>query len=111
MVVCKWVVCKWILLCRFSHVPLFATPWAVTHQAPLSWDSPSKNTGVVCHSLLQGIFPTQGYNSLLLHWLVILYKLSYEGSPNRFASIDAEKAFDKIQNSHMMKKTLSKMGI
>ena len=73
MVVCKWVVCKWILLYRFSHVPLFATPWAVTHQSPLSWDSPSKNTGVVCHSLLQGIFPTQGYNSLLLRWPVILY--------------------------------------
>ena len=26
------------------------------------WDSPGKNTGVGCHSLLQGIFPTQGSN-------------------------------------------------
>ena len=25
-------------------------------------DSPSKNTGVDCHALLQGIFPTQGSN-------------------------------------------------
>ena len=24
------------------------------------WDFPGKNTGVGCHSLLQGIFPTQG---------------------------------------------------
>ena len=24
------------------------------------WDSPGKNTGVDCHALLQGIFPTQG---------------------------------------------------
>ena len=24
------------------------------------WNSPGKNTGVGCHSLLQGIFPTQG---------------------------------------------------
>ena len=24
------------------------------------WDSPGKNTGVGCHFLLQGIFPTQG---------------------------------------------------
>ena len=55
------VVCKWVLLSCFSRVPLFETPWAVTHQAPLSWDSPGKNTGVCCHSLLQGIFPTQGY--------------------------------------------------
>ena len=35
------------------------------------WDSPGKNTGVGCHALLQGIFPTQGLNPslfFLLHW-------------------------------------------
>ena len=26
------------------------------------WDFPGKNTGVDCHSLLQGMFPTQGLN-------------------------------------------------
>ena len=31
------------------------------------WDSPDKNTGVGCHFLLQGIFPTQGWNPGLLH--------------------------------------------
>ena len=31
------------------------------------WDSPGKNTGVGCHFLLQGIFPTQGLNSGLPH--------------------------------------------
>ena len=30
------------------------------------WDSPDKNTGVGCHALLQGIFPTQGLNLRLL---------------------------------------------
>ena len=30
------------------------------------WDSPGKNTGVGCHFLLQGIFPTQGSNLSLL---------------------------------------------
>ena len=29
------------------------------------WDFPGKNTGVGCHSLLQGIFPTQGLNPTL----------------------------------------------
>ena len=29
-------------------------------------DSPGKNTGVGCHALLQGIFPTQGSNPCLL---------------------------------------------
>ena len=35
------------------------------------WDFPGKNTGVGCHFLPQGIFPTQGSNSslfCLLHW-------------------------------------------
>ena len=31
------------------------------------WDSPGKNTGVGCHFLLQGIFPTQGLNPGLPH--------------------------------------------
>ena len=37
------------------------------------WDTPGKDTGVGCHSLLQGIFPTQGSNPHflhLLHWQV-----------------------------------------
>ena len=33
------------------------------------WDSPAKNTGVGCHALLQGIFPTQRLNPRLLHLL------------------------------------------
>ena len=32
-------------------------------------DSPGKNTGVVCHALLQGISLTQGSNSHLVHLL------------------------------------------
>ena len=44
-------------------------------------DAPGKNTGVSCHALLQGIFPTQGSNSGLSHCRQILYQLSYQGSP------------------------------
>ena len=33
------------------------------------WNSPGQNTGVGRHSLLQGIFPTQGLNLYLLHFL------------------------------------------
>ena len=39
-----------------------------------------QNTGVGCHFLLQGIFPTQELNSGPLHCRQILYQLSYEGS-------------------------------
>ena len=45
------------------------------------WDSPGKNTGVDCHSFLQGIFPTQGFKPGLLHCRQILYLLSDQGSP------------------------------
>ena len=40
-------------------------------------DSAGKNTGVGCHSLLKGLFPTQGSNSGLPHCMRILYQLSY----------------------------------
>ena len=36
-----------------------ATPWTVAYQAPLSMGFSSKSTGVGCHFLLQGIFPTR----------------------------------------------------
>ena len=45
------------------------------------WNSPGKNTGVGCHSLLQGIFLIQGLNLGLLHCRQILYCLSHQGSP------------------------------
>ena len=44
------------------------------------WNSPGKNTGVGSHSLLQGIFMTQGLNLGLLHCRQILYHLTYQGS-------------------------------
>ena len=44
-------------------------------------NSPGKNTGVSCHTLLQGIFPTQGSNPGLPHCRQILYQLSHQRSP------------------------------
>ena len=41
------------------------------------WNSPGKNTGVGCHSFLQGVFPTQGLNG------VSCLDLSHQGSPNK----------------------------
>jgi len=53
---------------------------------PCPWNSPGKNIGVGSHSLLQGIFPTQGSNPGLLHCRQILYHLSHQGSP-RFTAV------------------------
>ena len=45
----------------------------ISHQAPLSMWFPSQNTRVSCHFLLQGTFPTQGFNLYLLLGRWILY--------------------------------------
>ena len=60
-----------------SLVQLFAIPWTVAHQDPLSRGSPGTNTGMGCHSLLRGIFSTQGLNLGLPHCRQILYHLSH----------------------------------
>ena len=54
------------MLNRFSHVRLAATLWTIAAKLLCLWDSPGKNTGMGCHFLLQGIFPTQGLNLHLL---------------------------------------------
>ena len=64
-----------------SHVRLFATLWAVGHQAHLSMDSLGKNTRVGCHAQLQSVFPTQGLNLGLLHCRQILYHWAIREAP------------------------------
>ena len=66
-VCCFFIAC---VLSWFSCVWLFATLWNVAARLLCPWNSPGKNTGVGSHSLLQGIFPTQGLNLGFLHWQV-----------------------------------------
>ena len=47
------------------------------------WDSLGKSTGVGCHFLLQGIFPTQGSNPGLPHCRQTPCPLSHQGSGSR----------------------------
>ena len=56
----KW---KWQLLSRVA-------PWTVACQAPLSVGFSGNSIGVGSHSLLQGIFPTQGSTSVSL-WTIV----------------------------------------
>ena len=61
--ICKTYV--YVCVCMLSHfscVQLFVTYalWLAILLCP--WNSPGKNTGVDCHALLQGIFPSQGLN-------------------------------------------------
>ena len=61
----------WMSVCSVLHCAwLFVTPWTAAHQAPLSMGFSRQKTRVGCHSPLQGISPTQGWNLhlCLLHW-------------------------------------------
>ena len=49
-----------MLLSHFSHVQLFATPWTVAHQAPLSMGFFRQEYWRGCHALLQGDLPNPG---------------------------------------------------
>ena len=58
---------------------LFATPWIVACTKLLRpWDFQGKSTGVGCHFLLRGAFPTQGSNPGLSHCRQTLYRLSHQ---------------------------------
>ena len=53
------------MLCVFSIVSNCLQPCGLKLTRLLCpWDFPGKNTGVGCHFLLPGIFPTQGSNPL-----------------------------------------------
>ena len=76
-----WSICFYVSVCVLvSHVQLFVTPLTVAHQTSLSMEFSRQNNVVGCHSLLQGVFPTQGSNLGLLYCMWILYHLSYQGS-------------------------------
>ena len=65
-----------------SNARLFVTPWTVALQAALSMGFSRQ---AYCHSLLQGIFPTQGWNLrllCLLHCKQIFYPLRLQGNPS-----------------------------
>ena len=78
-----------------SRVRLFATAMDFK---PARLLCPDKDTGVGCHFLLQGIFPTRGSNRHLLHCRPILYQLSYEGSPkSTIVQLEKKKTNQKNQ--------------
>ena len=63
-----------------SHFWLSVTPRTVARLL-CPWESTGKNTGVGCHSLLQGNCRTQESKSCLRHCRQILYHLSHQGLP------------------------------
>ena len=65
-----------------SPVQLLVTPKTIQPAKLLClWNSPGKNPGVGCHSILQGIFPTQRLNLGLPHCRQILLPSEPPGKP------------------------------
>ena len=64
--ICSRVKWKMNWLVAQSH-PTLCNPMYCNIGLLCPWNSPGKNTGVDCHSLLQEIFPTQESNPGLLH--------------------------------------------
>ena len=78
--------CVCMCVCVLIHVRL-CNPMDSTSSSRFlrPWDSPGKNTGVGCHFLLQGIFPTHRWHPSLLHlrhWQVDSFPPHCLGSPS-----------------------------
>ena len=69
--------CGGLVVQLLSHVRLLQSCGLQPARLLCPWDFPGKNTGVGCHFLLQGIFPTQELNLGLLHCRQITYQQSY----------------------------------
>ena len=78
-----------------SYLTLLQPTYTGIRWAPLFMELPSKNTGVACHFLLQGIFPTQELNPRLPHWQDSL-PLSHPGGPfhNHIFLIKMSKSYE-----------------
>ena len=64
-----------VCVCQLASVVPDTLPcYGLEHTRLLKpWNSPGKKTGVSCHDLLQGIFPTQRSNLHILHCRWILH--------------------------------------
>ena len=73
-----WCACASVL----CYVLPFVTPRLWSPRLLCPWSFLGTNTGVGCHFLLLGIFPTQGSNPCLLPWYVGSLPLSQLENPN-----------------------------
>ena len=82
------VVIHMVVVYLLSHVWLLRPHGLWPARLLHPWHFSGKTTGVGCHFLLQGIFPTHGSNSGLLHCRQILYWLSQRLSVVNEAQVD-----------------------
>ena len=93
----NWLLCLSCVIVVFVYslncVRLLWPPELYPARLLCPWDFPGKNTGVSCHFLLHGFFPTQGLKPPFLHCRQILYHWAWffsTGSTylyNQFSSV------------------------
>ena len=90
-----WTKLNWTESVTYSVCPTLCSP---NDCSVCPWNSPGKHTGIDGHSLLQGIFLTQGSNPGLLQCRWILYHLSHQGSPLLSGKVQCPNVEEYIQN-------------
>ena len=89
------------MLSRFSCVWLCNAMDCKPTRLLCPWDSPGRNTGVGCHTLLQGIFPTQGSNPhllCLLLWQAGSLLLASPGKPSNYWFLASPHSYSLYPN-------------
>ena len=93
----KLPACHSCCLVAQSHLTLLWPCGQYPARLLCPWDFPGKSTGVGCHFLLQGIFPTQVSNTHLLHWQAHPLLLSHQGSPLRVIPTDQKNRLSDVE--------------
>ena len=113
----QWsIISRCVCVCAQSlnHVWLWNPMDCSLPDSSLHGDSPGKNTGVGCHALLQGIFPTEGSNPgllLLLHCRQTLYCWTAESLGNPYYIILYIISYHIISCQHIILYKISDMSV
>ena len=104
---CSLVAQLCLTLCNFMD--------CISSGSSVYGDSIGKNTGVGCHALLQGIFPTQGSTPGLLHWQMGSLTLAPPGKPHygllEWVAMPSSRGSSQLRNRTQVSFTRSEFFI
>ena len=92
---CRFMICVCVCMLIAQSWPVLCDPMDCTHQAPLFMEF-SRQEYWSSHSLLLGIFLTQGSNPGLPQCRQILYHLSHQGSATRHPNFHDNSAYSVL---------------
>ena len=101
---CLYVLCSIVLCLVGQSCPTLCDPMDCSPPgSSVHGDSPGKNTGVGCHALLQGIFPTQGLKPRSPALQVDSLPAEPQGKPNvSFSFVSDSLQLHGLQSSRLL---------